>query len=189
MVHRRRCGAFPTSILQLNIDDVCHLTGVATEALAKPVAHVGSATRPESGRDRTVTVVNLARRANSVAFTPSAAKPLTRRSGAARLTQGRAIGRWWLAGCSVARAVGWRCEFPGRPPARSRCATGVASRRPASKSIETICVGQRVVTQDAGNWAGRTGTAVNPQTWKLVAAETHWGDGTCDAKKGARGRG
>ena len=53
---------FQTSILQLNIDNVCHLTGVATEALAKPVAHVGSATRPESGRDPTVTVVNLARR-------------------------------------------------------------------------------------------------------------------------------
>ncbi len=39
MVHRGRCSAFARSLLQLNIDGVCHLKGVATEALAKPVAH------------------------------------------------------------------------------------------------------------------------------------------------------
>ena len=85
-------------------------------------------------------------------------------------------------GLSVARgAVGWRCEF--RVGLRAvRRPIAVAAHRQASKSIETICVGQRVVTQDTGNSAGHTGTAVNPQTWKklVLVAATHWGDGTRD---------
>ena len=71
----------------------------------------------------------------------------------------------------------------GSASAPSRRATGVASRRPASKSIETICVGQRVVTQDTqANGAGSQATAVNPKTWKklVLLAETHWADGTRD---------
>ena len=58
----------------------------------------------------------------------------------------------------------------------------MAAHRQASRSIETICVGQRVVTQGTGNSAGHTGTAVNPQTWKklVLVAATHWGDGTRD---------
>ena len=52
-------------------------------------------------------------------------------------------------GLPVARgAVGWRGEFRLGIRA-SRRAIAVASHRQASKSIETICVGQRVVTQDA----------------------------------------
>ena len=45
MRHRRRCRAFLRSLLQLNTDEVCHLTGVVTEALAEPVAHADGATR------------------------------------------------------------------------------------------------------------------------------------------------
>ena len=101
----------------------------------------------------------------------------------ARLTRGRAISAagGWRAVCRSRRC--WLAvRISGRPPRRRGARPAVASRRPASKSIETICVGQRVVTQDAGNWAGRTGTAVNPQTWKklVLVAETHWGDGTRD---------
>ena len=46
MVRRGQCSAFPRLLLQLNIDNVCHLTEVATEALAKPVAHADSAVSP-----------------------------------------------------------------------------------------------------------------------------------------------
>ena len=48
MVHRRRCSAFSRLLLQVNIDEVCHLTEAVTEALAEPVAHGGRATRPIS---------------------------------------------------------------------------------------------------------------------------------------------
>ena len=131
------------------------------------------------GHDRAVTVVNLARRANSVAFTPSAAKPLTRRKARAGAVNARPrhLGRWWLAGClSLAALLLGGANF-GSASAPSRRETGVASRRPASKSIETICVGQRVVTQDAGNWPARHAAPPSTrQTWKklVLLAETHW---------------
>ena len=84
--------------------------------------------------------------------TEPAAKPLTRTkpSPAARSGRPRRFGRWWLAGClALAGLLLGGANF-GSASAPSRCATGVASRRPASKSIETICVGQRVA--DAGRW-------------------------------------
>ena len=42
----KTCGALARLRLDLSIEEVCHLGGVATEALAEPVAHPDSATRP-----------------------------------------------------------------------------------------------------------------------------------------------
>ena len=96
------------------------------------------------------------------------------------------FGRWWLAGCvTLALAIGGGMFAPARPAK----ATADAAR-PASKRIEWVRVGQRVVTQDTfpgplaeeERGAGATGTAVDPRTWKklVLLAETHWDDGTRD---------
>lgn len=56
-----------------------------------------------------------------------------------------------------------------------------AAHRPASKSIETICVGQRVVTQDT-DASQDSATAVDSATWKklVLRADWRWSDGTLD---------
>ena len=46
MGYQGRCRAFAKSPLQLNVDEPCHLSEAATEALAEPVAHAASATQP-----------------------------------------------------------------------------------------------------------------------------------------------
>ena len=71
MVHQGRRSAFPRSLLQWNTDEVCHLTEVAAEALAKPVAHVGSATRPSerSAENRGTTADSTPSRADRNATT------------------------------------------------------------------------------------------------------------------------
>ena len=61
----------------------------------------------------------------------------------------RAFGRWRLAGCLLLAALLVGGANFGSASAPARRAIAVASHRQASKSIETICVGQRVVTQDA----------------------------------------
>ncbi len=108
------------------------------------------------------------------------------RAGGAK-SNGRRFGRWWLAGClTLAVAIGGGMFAPARPAK----APADAARSPASKRIEWIRVGERVVTQDtsprplAGEGQGvrATETAVNPKTWKklVLLAETHWADGTRD---------
>ena len=46
MAHRNRCGAFARSPFRWNIDEARRLTTVVTKALAEPVPHAASATRP-----------------------------------------------------------------------------------------------------------------------------------------------
>jgi hypothetical protein len=81
------------------------------------------------------------------------------------------------------------CFFAGKallPPCAPRpsapkvsTASAVVAKRPASQAIETIRVGQRVISQTVGA-SGET--QVDPRTWRLLRlrAEYRWPDGTDD---------
>ena len=111
------------------------------------------------------------------------ATPETRPMAAQRFVNakpdGRRFGRWWLAGCLLLAALFGGGMFGG---SRQERPVPVAARAPRSRTIETIRVGDRVVTRDAGAGGEWTETAVNPKTWKKLRllAVTHWGDGTRD---------
>ena len=79
----------------------------------------------------------------------TAANGVKKARGAIPGRQVRAFGRWRLAGCLLLAALLVGGANFGSASAPARRAIAVASHRQASKSIETICVGQRVVTQDA----------------------------------------
>ena len=93
------------------------------------------------------------------------------------------FGRWWLAGCLVLASL-----FAGRAMLGSSSAPHskaiVSIHSPASRNIEDIRVGQRVVTQDAAaNASGKqTKTAVGPAIWRklVLRADWRWKDGTLD---------
>jgi len=98
---------------------------------------------------------------------------------------GASWGRWWLALCLMAS-----CFFAGKAvlqrtatPLQCQAASVVPSV-PASRSIETIRVGQRVIAgnPEVESPVGNAPTAVDPATWRLLRlrAEDRWSDGTLD---------
>ena len=74
-------------------------------------------------------------------------QPLAAQRMAGESLGGRHMGRWWLAGCLVLAALFGGGMFGGARPEEPAT---VAARPSASRAIETIRVGDRVVTHDAG---------------------------------------
>ena len=97
----------------------------------------------------------------------------------------RGAGRWWLAGCLFLASlfIGGGMLAPTAPVAsphrRPDSSVGTASR-----GIEAICVGQRVVGKDSDpTGSARTApSAVDSKTWRklVLRAEDRWPDGTLD---------
>jgi len=96
-------------------------------------------------------------------------------------------GRWWPALCLLLAALFAGRSLSSSPsvsPAPSQKAAVSHGHQPASQAIETIRVGQRVVTSVPGDAQAGTGTEtqVDPATWRLLRlrAEDRWADGTLD---------
>jgi hypothetical protein len=109
-----------------------------------------------------------------------------KRTPASRGTLKRRLGTVWLVACLALAGV-----FGLRPPAAPQRPAVIASAsqahaRPqhASRAIEDIRVGQRVLGEnpDLADSEHSTETAVDPATWRLVRlhAEGRWEDGTLD---------
>jgi hypothetical protein len=93
-------------------------------------------------------------------------------------------GRWWLAACLLIAALfAGKAMFPPSAPRVSppkvSTVSSVTAKQPASQPIETIHVGQRVISQTVGAFGE---TQVDPRTWRLLRlrAEYRWPDGTDD---------
>ena len=107
------------------------------------------------------------------------------RVSAAHRNQGA---RWlWLALCVlVASFFGIRAYREGGGPPAPLAAAVAVERAPfrPSRAIETIRVGDRVLTHNANPSAAGApaGTAVNPATWRklVLRARDQWPDGTLD---------
>ncbi len=100
--------------------------------------------------------------------------------------------RWWLAGCLMVAAVLAGRAWSGNTPDLSAPDMGSAAHAVAASAgpsvttqpIETIRVGQRVVTHRTAGLSGAPSapTAVDPAIWRLVRlrATEVWPDGTRD---------
>ncbi len=100
----------------------------------------------------------------------------------AMAAQSRRFGRWWLAGCLLLASLfigGTLFSSSVSSPSHRQT---VAAHSPASKAIEAIRIGQRVVTQDAAASGKPIGTAVDPATWRkvILRADWRWKDRTLD---------
>jgi hypothetical protein len=117
--------------------------------------------------------------------TPAADVGRSRRPAGAKAA-GNRWGRWWLAFCVLLA-----CTLVGKAffsptvsvPVEDR-STSTTSSPQASRSIENIRVGQRVVAEnpDPGSSARTADLVVDPATWRLLRlrAEDCWADGTLD---------
>ncbi len=149
----------------------CEIGDPAADSRSAGVVRVASETR-----DRPFAPIVLTR-----VREPRGAEPARGMERRARDSARGNFGRWWLGGCLVLGAFfAAGGSFWPSPPEKAVAAR--SAHKPASKSIEAICVGQRVLTQDANGSGGPTGTAVDPKTWKKVAlrADMRWDDGTHD---------
>jgi hypothetical protein len=93
-------------------------------------------------------------------------------------------GRWWLAAgllvaCFFAGKAMIRPSASHNPLRKVSTVSSVAEKQSASQRIETIRVGQRVVSQTVGASAE---TQVDPRTWRLlrIRADHRLPDGTDD---------
>jgi len=109
----------------------------------------------------------------------SAARPAQMRSRSKRrFSIATCLGLFLAFACA---ARGFWGSFHSAPDTETRVPrTATIATRP-SVSIESIRVGQRVLTSDTAN--GSMGTAVDPATWRLLRLEVDapWEDGTPDS--------
>jgi hypothetical protein len=96
------------------------------------------------------------------------------------------VGAIWLAACLVlASIIGLRSSSgPRHPRLATEATAAVSAQAHATRAIEDIRVGQRVLGEnpDLSESEHRNETVVAPATWRLVRlhAEGRWADGTFD---------